>query len=124
MPTKLKVLLALLAISILANLAAGLAGSVAGWVSVLVNGILFVGVLKGKEGARNILMGLAVLGFFGAAFALLVGFLSLAAEPTLGIVAISVGGFSAFQNGYCLWCLRQWDVQRWMFNRSLGPMGA
>ncbi len=119
MPTKLKVLLGLIGTSILMNVVGGIAGSSVSWVSALLNVILFIGVLKGSEGARTILMGMAALGLLFGGIGLLVSILALAASPILGLVLVIVTGFACAQNGYSLWCLQQYDVQKWMYDKSL-----
>jgi hypothetical protein len=126
MPTKLKALLVLLAVSILMNVATGLSGSLSGWLGALINVILFLGVVRGKEGARNLLMMLAGIGLMFSIFAVLVGILALASAPNPlgGIVVLFAAAFALGQNGFCLWCLRQPDVQHWMYQKSLGAMAG
>jgi hypothetical protein len=114
----------------LGSVAAGLQGSSAGWVALLLDAVLLLGVLKGKEGARNLLMLLAVGGLLVGAFgAVLVGLVLVAGHVSggdLGVVLLMLAGTTIvlLQNGFALWCLSRRDVQSWMFQRSLGPMSA
>jgi hypothetical protein len=117
MPDKLKVLVALLVLSTV------LAAVGQRWISLAVNLLLLVGVLKGSEGARTALMLLAVLGMFGAAFFAVVGGIALGAGGgTAAIIAFVAALFAAGVNGFMLWCLRQGDVQHWMFHKSMKPI--
>src|SRR5580704_3862283 len=125
MPTKLKVLLGVMAFGVLLNLAHGLMGSGTSWASAALGALLAFGVLRGSEGVRTLLIGLAALGllFGGLGF---LGGLALAATGTLaGITILMASLINVGQNGYMIWCLRQQDVQHWMFNKSLtGVDGA
>lgn len=127
MPAKLKVLLGLLAVAISFNLlGAVLAGSVSSMISLGVNMLLLVGVLRGKEGARNILIGLAILGLAFGGFFLIIGVIALSTgrpqDIVEGTVVVLSSGFVLFQCGFFIWCLRQRDVQHWMFQKSMGDV--
>lgn len=131
MPTKLKVLIGLGAVGMLGSLASGLQGSSMGWLSFVLDAVLLGGVIRGKEGARNLLMLLAVLGLLGGIFGVVLAVIAVlaggaqgggAGAVLFGIVAVSVVVLG--QNGFALWCLSRRDVQHWMFQKSLGAMGA
>ena len=107
MPTKLKVLLVLMAISVGLDLLTGK------WFAAVINGLLALGVLKGSEGTRVIVMVLAGLGLVGS---VVMGLLSMA---VLGILGVLVAAIGAGQSGFTLWCLMQGDVQDWMYKRTL-----
>jgi hypothetical protein len=127
MPNKLKVLVGMIGLGMLLSLVGGLRGSASGWVSFLFDLLLLLGVLKGKEGARNLLMLFAVLGLLTGVFGIV---LALMAAPSvvggstsdwIAIVAIALTSLVILiQNGFALWCLSRRDVQNWMFQRSLG----
>jgi hypothetical protein len=117
MPTKLKVLVGLLGLSIL------LAGVSSSWVSLVLNILLLIGVLRGSEGVRGLLIGLAVLGLAGNAFVFVIAAAALAQGSGLvGAVALGAGIIGTAQCVYFIWCLRQRDVQSWMFRRKMGNL--
>ncbi|HTQ45162.1 MAG TPA: hypothetical protein VMI75_20520 [Polyangiaceae bacterium] len=131
MPNKLKVLIGLIGIGMLGSLASGLQGSTSGWLSFLLDAALLAGVLKGKEGARNFLMLLAVLGLLGGVFGVVLTLIAVLAGGVHGgselLLVFAIGGVSVLvlaQNAFALWCLSRRDVQNWMFQKSLGAMGA
>jgi hypothetical protein len=107
MPQKLKILLVLMALSAGLNLLTG------HWLLALLGVALAVGVLKGSEGTRVIIMVLAGLGLVGSAVG---GLLSLA---MLGIIGLFAAGLGVAQHGFTLWCMTSADVQGWMYKRSL-----
>lgn len=114
MPGKLKVLVGLMGLSIVLALIGQ------SWVSAIINILLLVGVLKGSEGVRNILMILAFIGLCFGAFALITSAALLLAAGPLGLIGLGGVAVSIAQNGFLLWCLTQQDVQAWMFHRSSG----
>ncbi len=117
MPTKLKVLVGLMGLSIALNIASQ------SWISVIIGGLLLFGVLKGSEGVRNILMFFAVIGLLFGVFAMVTtGALLIASGGLAGIVARGGLGVSMDESAFLLWCLSQKDVQMWMFHRSSGGM--
>jgi hypothetical protein len=116
----LKALFALFTSSVLLQILAGLAGSTLGWVGAACSGLLMLGLWKGKEGIRNVLILFAVVNLPVSVPVFLIGLAHLGEAPVLA-GALALGGLLAItQNGYCIWCLRQRDVQRWMFRRSMG----
>jgi hypothetical protein len=130
MPTKLKALLTLIVLAMAASLVGGLRGNWVSWLSFALDGLLVLGIARGKEGARTFLMLLAGVGLLTGLFgAVLVTIVLTAAGPLEGdatpvIVGMVVGSVIALsQNGFALWCLSRQDVQQWMFQRSLGAMG-
>jgi hypothetical protein len=119
MPKKLLVLVVWLALGTLMQIVqAARGGDATAWVSPVVSILLIIGVLKGSEGARLWLM-------FGAIVGLVVGGLGAVLLMALGkglgiILGIAIIALAAAPAAYMLWCLRQEDVQKWMFYRSLG----
>ena len=49
----------------------------------------------------------------------MVSLVAMAALSGLAIVALGANIAGAVQSAYLIWCLKQGDVQQWMFNRSL-----
>jgi len=119
MPGELKVVLGLMAFSILINVVQGAAGNGMSWVSAALNTLLAVGVLRGNEGVRTLLIGLAALGLLFGALGLLGGVALAATGSLAGIVVLLASALGVGQNGFMIWCLRQPHVQQWMFNKSL-----
>lgn len=119
MPKKLLVLVVWLVLGLVMTVVQGaLGGGVLSWVSVLVSALLIVGVLVGSEGARLWLMFGAIAGLLMGgvgAFGLLAAGKGMGIARGLGLIVLSVA-----PSAYMLWCLRQQDVQQWMFYRSLG----
>jgi hypothetical protein len=107
MPPKLKVLLVLMALSVGFNLIGGK------WLSVIMGVLLALGVLKGSEGTRMIVIGFSALGliFAGLTLFVAIGFF----QP----IVFLAGLLGAAQSGFTLWCLMSADVQDWMYKRSL-----
>jgi hypothetical protein len=128
MPNKLKVLVGMIGLGMLLSLVGGMRGSASGWLSFLFDLLLLLGVLKGKEGARNLLMLLAVLGLLTGAFGVILAVIAGSSIAGGGSSSdwIAVGAIVLtslvilIQNGFALWCLSRRDVQNWMFQRSLG----
>jgi len=117
MPTKLKVLIGVLGVSI------ALALLSQSWISAVLNVLILIGVLRGSEGVRTILIGLGILGLFGNAFVFVVAAMAIATGGVLqGLVAVLAGLLGTAQCAFFIWCLRQRDVQFWMFHRSMGDI--
>jgi uncharacterized membrane protein YadS len=115
MPSKLKVLIGLLAVSIV------LAVVSQSWFVVGLNALLLIGVLKGNEGVRTLLIGLGFLGICGnAAIMILAAMVGTAGNDLIALVVMATGVFGIFQSGFFIWCLRQADVQSWMFRKTMG----
>ena len=104
-PAKLKILMVLMALSIGFNLIGGK------WFSALIGALLMLGVFKGSEGTRVIVIGFSLLGLVFSGLTLLAGFLS----PLLFIA----GALGVAQSGFTVWCLMSAEVQDWMYKRSL-----
>jgi hypothetical protein len=119
MPAKLRVLVIVMGVGILLNIAQGLAGSGMGWVSGVVGAALIVGVLRGSEGVRTLLIGLAALGLVFGAIGLALGVAVMALGALVGVLLVGGSAVSVGQNAFMIWCLRRPDVQQWMFNKSL-----
>ena len=112
MPTKLKVLTALMVLSV------GLDLVTEKWVVAVLHGLLLLGVIKGNEGVRSLLMLLAMLGLISGVVVLAMGAVAFGTGYKAMFIFAS-GLLGMAQAGFMLWCLRQEDVQRWMFHRSL-----
>jgi len=86
---------------------------------------LLIGVVRGNEGTRGLMI---VLGWLGLGASLLLGarLLSLDVGRLFDVApllaSISVGGllFGVAFCAYMIWCLGQDDVKRWMYRRSMG----
>ena len=116
MPVKLIVLVAGLAV--LAVLDFVLAGDAKlPWVTGAIKLLLVAGILKGSEGARNIMVGLAgvalVVGGFRMVLVLARGGLAF-----VGPVAVGLMGLGVVWLAFLLWCLMGRDVRDWMFSRT------
>ena len=119
MPLKLKILLALIAMnSVLAIVTQS-------WVTLTINVLLAIGIVRGSEGVRTLLIILALLGLAGNALMLFVALQAVAAVglDAFGVTIITTTAIGTAINGYFFWCLRQWDVQSWMFHRKMKGAG-
>lgn len=114
MPTKLLVLLGILGLNLLLNFYnATQVGGIA-WAPVVVGALMIVGIAKGSEGARTIMIAFAALGLVLAA-------IGLPAALSYGEPALVAGNAIAVAvNGFAIWCLTRPDVQSWMLKSSLG----
>jgi hypothetical protein len=119
MPTKLKILVALLALSVALSLVAR------SWIGAGVQLLYLIGLLKGREGIRSWLIVLAYAGIFAyltalalAALVVIGGGLSTGALPVT-LVLLPLGALGVGQCVFCIWCLKQPDVQKWMFDKSI-----
>ncbi len=113
MPTKLSVVLAFLAISAFANLLGG------SWFALALNAASIVGVMRGSEMVRRILIGLSGLGAVMSGFGLLLSFATAGEGSDFAMTVFVVSALGLGQTGYTIWALNQPDVQAWMFQRSL-----
>jgi len=113
-PGKVKFLLG--AMAALAILDVGFFATGGGWTSLFFAAVkvaLIIGVLKGSEGVRIIVMGLAALSMIYG-IVLVIAALSMGLGmrvPVFGILSIA-------WPAYMIWCLRCRDVQEWMFSRT------
>lgn len=129
MPNKLRVLIGLIAVGMLGSLWNGIGGSTAGWLSLVLNAFLLLGLVKGKEGARTFLMLLAGIGVLVGVFGVVIFAIaaSVAHSSRSDLMALAAIGATSLlvlaQNAFALWCLSRRDVQQWMFRKSLGAMG-
>lgn len=121
MPSKLKLLLGLLGLSVVVNMLMG------HWLAFAVDLGLLIGVAKGNDAVRGLLTTLAWLGLVSSSMTLLFGVFGFVAAIDAGavetlaarVVPMVVGASGAAEAGFFIWCLRQRDVQTWMFDRSL-----
>jgi hypothetical protein len=131
MPTKLKILIALIAVFGIVNLAQG------AWLAAAFDAVLLLGLFKGSEGMRNIMMLLGWLGIALASFllffAVMAAFTTTEADlvrsaiPDSGApprasvwIGVGVGMATLATNAFYVWCLSRADVQHWMFRRAAG----
>lgn len=122
MPKKLIVLVALMGIQILLRTItmATVTSSVpvADFIGLLINVALLVGVLKGNEGVRALIIIFSVIGLILGSFALLrAQSLGLHASNLLLFVAVV---FSMLGPAFTIWCLTRADVKNWMSRRTFG----
>jgi len=121
MPRKVAILLILLAISTLMRvIEAANTADAASWIAVGVNVLFIFGIMRGSEGARAILRGLAALGFILTTIGLVMVAASGLASTPLGMVAAASGLLGAVVSGFMYWCLGQEDVISWITARRLG----
>jgi len=121
MPRKVAILLILLAISTLMRVVeAANTAETSSWIGVGVNVLFIVGIMRGSEGARAILRGLAALGFILSALGLIMVAASGLASTNLGMIAMVSGLFGAVVSGFMYWCLGQEDVISWITARRIG----
>jgi hypothetical protein len=121
MPTKLKVLVGLFGVAILLSVLTQ------SWVSAGIQILLLLGVLKGNEGVRTLLIGAAFLGICGNIYALAMAAMIVAgnALPLVSVTVIAMiatGVLGIFECIFFIWCLRQPDVQSWMFKKTMGDL--
>jgi hypothetical protein len=103
MPGKLKVLLALMALSIASSVIGG------AWVSAAISIAIVIGLFIGNETVRKVVLVFSALGFVFAALSML----------TFHPLALIAGAVSALQSGFTLVCLTSSDVKTWMFTKKL-----
>ena len=121
MPRKVAILLILLAISTLLRvIEAANTAETSSWIAVGVNVLFIVGIMRGSEGARAILRGLAAIGFIFAAIGIMMVAASGLAATNLGMIALVAAFFSAVVSGFMFWCLGQEDVIAWITARRIG----
>ncbi|MBX7117240.1 MAG: hypothetical protein K1X64_23180 [Myxococcaceae bacterium] len=111
MPNKLKVLISLQVISAFLNLI------LTKWIAAGVGIALLIGLVKGHEGVRTILIG---LNFIGLAVMVFMGIATFSAiGHTVGQIAFGVAMLGVAHTSFSIWCLQQPDVQDWMYKKSL-----
>jgi hypothetical protein len=126
MPTKLVVLVSLLAFSIVLDVVLiGLgANGWKAWFRPFLTAVLLIEVMRGRERARVLLQGLAVLGLVVSLVVVvwLIDVLPMVRELGLvtglfvaGIFAIGVAAAASL---FTIWCLGRPDVKAWMSGRS------
>lgn len=116
MPNKLKMVLAIYAVSIVLDLASQ------SWVSAAVGALIAGALFKGHEGMRSVVLWCSALGFFVFALftvlALLALPITMLAGPLVAIGAVLALALSTLRCAFTVWVLRQSDVQKWMYARS------
>lgn len=119
MPTKFKVLLGMYLFSIVTSgIELYLDPGVLKGIGVGLTLFILVSLWRGNEAMRQFVMFFAFLGLCVSGVALiLLGVASFAAP--YAILAAALSAYSFVRSGFVLWCLRQQDVQRWMYNKSM-----
>lgn len=92
------------------------------FVSPLVQLLLIVGLLKGSEGVRNLLMIGAFIGLSLSAMALLAGLGVMGRSAGVGGLVLFSGTLGVASNGFMLYALNDTAVQAWMLKRSMGGL--
>lgn len=91
------------------------------WLGGIFNCLMIYGAVRGREGMRTILIGLSVVSLVFGGLGLLFSLgVALSSFRLAYFLAVFVGGLGVLQSVYFIWCLKQSDVQSWMFKRSLG----
>ena len=111
MPKKLSVVVILFLVSI------GFSFQQQAYVSAVVSGLLLAGVIKGNDGIRKFIIGLAFVQIAWALFGItqILVYASFAAvEPVFWAYTAVAIGVPAF----LLWAMSQEDVREWMFRRA------
>lgn len=122
MPSKIVAVIIVMILSVILNLSGALdAGEVDGttWVGIIIQGLLILGLLKGSEGVRMIVIIFATIGvFFG-------GIGIILAMGTIGLTLLTAGLIvSTAANMFVLYALQAPEVKQWMFERSVGGRAA
>lgn len=114
MPTKLKVLVGFLGVLVVASLATG------SWLGAALHGVMLFGIVRGHEGMRKVLIGLASVEIAYLGLATWLGFTVASGAPGTLLAEIAVSAVVGIAVDISIiWCLRRPDVQNWMFLRSL-----
>ena len=121
MPTHAKVLSVLLAINVgIAVLPLLGPHTFQQYISLGVAALLFIGFLKGSEGARTLLLIGAGINIIFGAFGIIAGLPAMSVSGSAGMILVASGGYSLVIGLYMMWALRNQEVMQWMLNRSLG----
>jgi len=103
MPGKLKILLALMALSIGSSLVGR------SWFSAAISVAIAIGLFIGNETVRKVVLFFSALGLVFAALSML----------TFHPLAFVAGAVAALQSGFTVFCLTSADVKTWMFTKKL-----
>lgn len=120
MPTKFKFLVALYALSTLvAGVEFYLERGVVKGIALAITVFILISLVRGNEAMRQLIMFFAAIGLVISGVALIMSGVATLVSP-LGILAAALSLYGVLRNAFVVWCLRQQDVQRWMFERSMG----
>lgn len=126
MPTFLKALIGLLAVGIAFDLVMSLVGggSATIWVRLGLGVGCIIGLVRGHEGIRTALQGLAGVGIVIGAIAVIRVLALSPAVPMSGLLMLSIAAasLSLLISGFMFWVLGRHDVQAWMLRRSVGAI--
>jgi hypothetical protein len=119
MPTKFKILVGMYVFSLVTT---GIELYLdPGWfkgLTLALTAFILVSLLRGNEAMRQFVMFFAFIGLCISAVAMVLGLLVSLASP-LAILGVLLSGYGVVRSGYVLWCLKQQDVQFWMYNKSM-----
>lgn len=117
MPTKLKVLMGMFAVS-------GLINAVTGhWLFLAYAVLVCLGIASGHDGLRTLFRlaaGAGTLFYVGVAVLTILAGLGGGFGLAQFAVVMAFATFGALSGGFSYWCLGEQDVQRWMYVRSMG----
>jgi hypothetical protein len=118
---KMKVLFALLALSVIANLLQE------SWLFAGVGLFLAIGVWLGNDAIRSLLIGVAGVGAggsIGQGILVAIALVAHAIPLPMGLTALLIHTVNASLTGFAFWSLRQPDTRRWLLERSIGTLPA
>ncbi|MFO0614358.1 MAG: hypothetical protein U0414_17355 [Polyangiaceae bacterium] len=119
MPTKFKILVGMYVLSLLTT---GVELYLdPGWLkgfALALTALILVSLLRGNEAMRKFVMFTAFIGLCISGVAMVLGLLVSLASP-LAILGVLLSAYGVCRSAFVLWCLRQQDVQFWMYNKSM-----
>lgn len=119
MPLKFKVLIGMYALSIMTTaVELYLTPGFLKGCTLLVTVFILVSLIRGNEAMRQFVMVFAVIGLAISGVALVLSCLASLASLT-AIVSMALSAYGVVRSGFVLWCLRQQDVQFWMYEKSM-----
>lgn len=119
MPTKFKVLLGMYVFSLVtAGIELYLDPGVLKGIALGLTLFILVSLWRGNEAMRQFVMIFAFIGLCVSGVALILLTLASFAAP-YAILAAALSAYGVIRSGFVLWCLRQQDVQFWMYNKSM-----
>jgi len=120
MPTKLRMIVLLLVLALGLDAILLATGDADAGLALLMNGLILIGLLTGKDGARTFVIGLSYLSLVSSAAFPLYVLLASKHLPSIGpILGLVIGAGLGFASAaYTIWALKQSDVREWMFRRA------
>ncbi len=124
MPTALVVVLVFMGLSVALDITLALMGEggIKPWVRPVLTIALMVGLIRGREGARALLRGLAFLGLIISAIAVAMAadvLSNLGMLGSLGVVTMGALGFGIVSCVMMIWGLGRDDVKDWMSQKRI-----